>query len=143
MSEHRVVGPSGPSGPTGIDREIDVHSIRQLGFWLAVVTVVSFLIGWGFYRGLASWERRLDLEASPLAEANRPVVPPGPRLLPHPETELAHFRALESARLGGWGWVDKSAGIAHVPIDRAIESVASSSRLPDWTPAAETEVETP
>lgn len=37
---------------------------------------------------------------------------------------LARWRREHDARLNGFGWVDRGKGIAHVPIDRAMESVA-------------------
>lgn len=121
----------GTQGP--IDHEIDAGGIVKVGVWLAVVTIVSFLIGWGFYRALERGERRADAPPSPIAEANQPVVPAGPRLQGTPEIELADFRESEDRVLEGWGWVDRPAGIAHVPVDVAIERVAADAALPTFS----------
>jgi hypothetical protein len=43
-------------------------------------------------------------------------------------------KADELSRLNGYGWVDRAAGIAHIPIERAIEIVAASG-LPAPQPA--------
>ncbi|MEZ4860505.1 MAG: c-type cytochrome domain-containing protein [Caldilineaceae bacterium] len=40
--------------------------------------------------------------------------------------ELAARRAQENTQLQSYGWVDQSAGVAHIPIDRAIALVAQS-----------------
>ncbi len=49
---------------------------------------------------------------------------PSPRLQADPSTELVKFKKEELDRLNGYGWVDERAGIAHVPIERAIDILA-------------------
>jgi hypothetical protein len=44
-------------------------------------------------------------------------------------------RAARLERLGSYGWVDRSTGIAHVPIDVAMDLVAKGVR-PSAAPAA-------
>jgi len=134
MSEHRSV--SEPGGP--IDHEIDVRSIARIGLWLAVVTVAGFVIAWGFYRFLSRGEQRMDARPSPIAEASRPAIMPGPPLQATPERELAAFRKSEEARLTGWAWVDRANGIAQVPVEKAIEAVAADGALPTFQPPPET-----
>jgi hypothetical protein len=130
MSEHRT------GAPEPFDREVDVRSIARIGIWLAVVTVASFVISWGFYLLLVRGERKLDAPPSPLAEAAQPQLPPGPQLQASPAVALRAFKAGEEARLAGWGWVDRSAGIAHVPIERALDEVAEQGSLPSFLPPA-------
>ena len=36
------------------------------------------------------------------------------------------MKAEELRRLNGYGWVDRKAGIAHIPIDRAMDIVATT-----------------
>jgi hypothetical protein len=48
-------------------------------------------------------------------------------------------RAARLERLGTYGWVDRSAGVAHVPIDVAMELVAKGVR-PSPAPAAQERV---
>ena len=38
-----------------------------------------------------------------------------------PVAELAAYQDQEAERLSSYGWVDKNAGIAHIPIERAID----------------------
>jgi len=49
------------------------------------------------------------------------------------DTRLSRWRKEHDARLNGYGWVDRSKGLAHIPIDRAMESVASGA-LPAGAP---------
>ncbi len=137
MTDHRSDEQVEGSGP--VDREINSRAIAKSAAWLAVTTVAAFIISWFVYLGLAHTEERADPRPSPLAAANQPVVPPEPRLQGSPEKELAAFRAEEDQELEGWSWVDRDAGVAHVPIEVAIESVAKSGQLPDLsTPPAGT-----
>jgi hypothetical protein len=124
-------------GAEQFDHEIDVRGITQVGIWLAVTTVAAFAIVYATYGWLLRSEQRaLDAKPSPIAEANRPQVVPGPRLQANPEAELKAFRTAETARLSGWGWVGAERSWAHVPIERAIDKVAADG-LPDFAPAVE------
>ena len=49
------------------------------------------------------------------------------------DTRLHRWRKEHSARLNGYGWIDRSKGIAHVPIERALEAVAGGA-LPAGAP---------
>jgi len=43
-------------------------------------------------------------------------------------------RAARLARLHGWGWVDRAAGVAHIPIEEAMALVAAGARAPRAEP---------
>jgi hypothetical protein len=49
------------------------------------------------------------------------------------DKRLHRWKAEHAARLNGYGWVDRSKGIAHVPIEQAMESVAGGA-LPAGAP---------
>jgi hypothetical protein len=44
---------------------------------------------------------------------------------------MQEMRRAENAQLQSYGWVDRTAGIARVPIDRAIQVVLEQG-LPSW-----------
>jgi hypothetical protein len=131
MSEH----PAGPpaAGGGAIDQEIDRSGILRTGFWLIGITLGSFLVAFGFYRALASAEKRADPRPSPLVGVGAPALPPAPLLQGAPEQELAAMRAAEERTLTGWGWVDRQAGVAHVPVARALAAIARDGQLPDFS----------
>jgi hypothetical protein len=131
----------GSGGHEPFDHEIASRPILKSTIWLAVVTVASFVAAYGLYRWYAGAEKAADPTPSPIVEARQPRVVPGPRLQARPENELASLRAANRARLEGWGWVDRDAGLVHVPIERAIEEVAARQSLPDF--AAPTEEAAP
>ena len=49
--------------------------------------------------------------------------PPDPLLQANPEDALAAMRAQEARLLGTYGWVSREAGVARIPIDRAMDLV--------------------
>lgn len=42
--------------------------------------------------------------------------------------KLRELRAQEAAQLNSYGWVDQQKGVAHIPIDRAMELMAKEAR---------------
>jgi len=55
------------------------------------------------------------------------AIPPEPRWQSDPAADLAAERARERALLHGYAWVDREAGVARIPIDRAMAILARSS----------------
>ncbi len=107
-----------------IDSEIDVRRAVEVGLWLGGTTIGALVVGYFLYLGLSKWTASADPAPSPLTEARRSVLPPAPNLQVQPEKELAAMRAAEHERLTTWGWTDKSLGLAHMPIEEAIDRLA-------------------
>lgn len=98
-------------------------NIRFLGFLiagLAALTVLGMVVSWLVFRGLDARHEAAQPPAPPLAET-RPAAPPEPRLQVDPRGDLAAARRQEAETLEGYGWVDRDAGIARIPIERAME----------------------
>src|SRR5947207_15393922 len=49
---------------------------------------------------------------------------PEPRLEDNERTELAPLRYQEEQKLNSYGWVDQNAGVARIPITKAMELIA-------------------
>ena len=49
---------------------------------------------------------------------------PEPRLESDERTEINSFRMHEEEHLGSYGWIDRKAGTAYIPIERAMQLVA-------------------
>lgn len=49
------------------------------------------------------------------------ALPPEPRLQVKPAVDLERLRSYERGRLETFGWVDRDAQIAHIPIERAMQ----------------------
>src|SRR3954447_12999693 len=50
---------------------------------------------------------------------------PAPRLQGDPRADRLRLEARQRAELGGYAWVDRAAGLAHIPIEDAMALVAS------------------
>jgi hypothetical protein len=111
-------------------------NVRAILWFAGGLVVAGGLIHVGLWALFA-----LFAESAPSAPPDtRPLAigdlqrPPTPRLqaLPWerdgewapPRVDLYEFRAAEDLRLHGYGWIDRDAGIVHIPIERAIEILA-------------------
>jgi hypothetical protein len=99
---------------------------------LVVFAVALFGVGILVEYGLGFVMRDFSREEKGLEALAPPTFPddsgpfPGPRLQAEPSTEFQKMRKTDLGHLNGYGWVDRKAGIAHIPIDRAMEIVARS-----------------
>jgi hypothetical protein len=118
----------------GFERE-DLGSRPIYGFMLSlvVVGVMIYYLLWGMFHFLDAYDRTRQKPVSPLVVPEvetRTVVPaqikqfPEPRLEDNERTELNDFRYREEETLNSYGWVDQNAGVAHIPIARAMELIA-------------------
>jgi hypothetical protein len=59
--------------------------------------------------------------------APAPTVPetfPKPELQAHPQADLKKYMDAQKKRLNQTGWIDKSAGVAAIPVDKAMRIIA-------------------
>lgn len=102
--------------PTDVSTRPVVVSVVSLAVFTLVFTFVAHLV----FHGLAAREKAASAPASPLAAEYAAKQPPEPRLQLHPKTDLEVLHAAEDRILNNYAWVDKNAGIAQVPIERAM-----------------------
>jgi hypothetical protein len=103
--------------------ESDIN-IRAIITFVVVLTVISLSIQiamFGLLKILDKIEDKSDPVVSPLMApaAQRPADFPSPGLQTTPWADLKKLRAEENAYLHGYGWVDESAGVARIPIEKA------------------------
>ena len=96
-------------------------------FALAVVVHLAMLLVLNVF---AARESKESPPANPLAGAYGPKAPPKPRLQTEPRGDLEQLHAAEDAALETYGWVDKPAGVVRIPIERAMDLVASAAGAP-------------
>jgi hypothetical protein len=102
-------------------QDLGARAVRLFAAGLAVLAVFTLLAMAGVLRLFS----RGDIEMA--VKAPRPGEPPAaaePRLQISPARDLQEMRALEDEQLHGYGWVDRQAGIAAIPIERAMELIA-------------------
>jgi hypothetical protein len=83
------------------------------------VAVVVHLAVWGMFRYFEGREAEASPRDYPLA-AGRETVPPEPRLQATPRIDLSELVRTDDERLNAYGWVDRDAGIVHIPIQEAM-----------------------
>lgn len=91
-----------------------------LGGVLILILFCTFLVMWLYPSAVQ--DRRLP--------SGVPTYP-APALQANPHADLLHFQATQRAQLDGTGWIDKSKGIVHIPIDTAMQQIARQG-IPDW-----------
>jgi hypothetical protein len=108
-------------------RDVNIRALVIFGIGLATLTIVALVVmrlAFGLFK---VEEIKTEPQASPLTESRR--LPPGPRLQVEPEQDLQQLRAVESEKLNSYGWVNKEAGVVHIPIERAMELVIERGLL--------------
>ncbi len=101
------------------ERDVDAPGLLLIVGLLFLLLFVSFLVCWG---ALHILERGQGSRVKTTAAAKvRAVSAPSPGLLVHPGKEWNNVRATEQRELTTYGWVDRPAGLARIPIKRAMQ----------------------
>lgn len=121
---------------TGFEKQ-DLGSRPIYGFLisLVVIGVLIYYTVWGIFYGLEKYNNKYQPATSPMAQqsttSTRTVEPgavekrfPEPRLETNERSEINDFRLGEEQTLNSYGWVDQNAGVARIPITKAIELIA-------------------
>ena len=103
----------------------DVNTRGVFGFaiGLSVVGVAVCLLVALLFARVASREAQRVTPEFPLAAGQANRLPPEPRLQTDPRQDLQNLRSAEDAMLTSYGWVDKSAGVARIPVGEAMKLV--------------------
>jgi hypothetical protein len=116
------------SGETGDGHEPNVLVVRSLVIFAVALFAIGIFVEYGLafvMRDYAREEKVMDALAPPkFSDDTGPF--PAPRLQPKPSIDLVTMRKAELGRLNGYGWVDRGAGIAYIPIDKAMDMIAAA-----------------
>jgi hypothetical protein len=116
--------PEPGNGPRHEANEIKVKGILLFALGLVAIGVLihgALDLVMESYQKKAARDRALR---SPFF--NLEVEPPGPHLQDNPTADLARFKEQEMRHLTSYGWLDRERGIAHIPIERAMDILARS-----------------
>jgi len=97
-------------------QEPNLRALIVAGVIISVAIAVAVGVGLGLMSLFGGFER-------PLARAEHAPMPQ-PRLQPHPLADRARYDAQQRARMSGYHWVDRSAGIVRIPVSRAMQVLA-------------------
>lgn len=99
--------------------DADVWIIVKFLAWLLVSAVIIH-VGLGvLYQLLIQRAMETGEQQYPLAAQERPL-PPTPRLQQFPANEIYQFRLGEESLLQNYGWMNRNAGVVHIPIAEAM-----------------------
>jgi hypothetical protein len=108
-----------PSGHQTSEINLRVVTWTAIGLMISVIAV-CLTVG-----GLFSlFKRQYASESAPLRITTPGRLPPAPRLQTSPPADLQQLLEAENAKLTSYGWIDKSAGVIRIPIDRAMDLLA-------------------
>ena len=134
MSDEMKHGHSGQEG--GFEREdLSTRGVFAFMIGLGTVGLVIYFIVVGMYTFLDNYERSRMTTASPLvtskgamsrvvtqADMDKAFKDNGaPMLETNERGQFRDFLLNQENQLNSYGWVDEKAGVAHIPIDRAME----------------------
>jgi hypothetical protein len=105
------------------ESDVNVGSILRYGLALAVVAaIVHVFLFWlvGVYE---RQYQRTQTQVYPMAAGQQDRLPPEPRLQDDPQEDLRTLRSRQDTQLHEYGWVNKEAGIARIPIEEAMRIV--------------------
>ncbi len=114
-----------PHAPAVEPDTVSASVVIALALVLAGAAVVASLLIYVLFQGNtkgAEKKERAAIAAAGLAHEPN-VIPPAPRLQIQPVRHWKDFRQAELDRLATYGWMDRSAGTVHIPIERAMDLV--------------------
>ncbi|MHB1045419.1 MAG: hypothetical protein ACYC4P_05360 [Thermoanaerobaculia bacterium] len=120
MSDH----PRPQHEPAEFDSEIHVRTIFGVLAGLTLLVALAFGGMVAFSGYLKSRSIARDPEPLPLAAANAPRPRPRAALQADPTADMVKLAREEEAAVSSYAWVDRAAGVAQIPVSRAIEIVA-------------------
>ena len=117
--------PDNPDNPAVVHEESDVNvgAILRWGVGLAAVALAVLVFLWWLQGIYTVQTERQQTRQFPIAEARQDEPPPEPRLQNAPQQDMQKLRADQESRLTSYGWVNKEAGIARIPIEEAMKAV--------------------
>jgi hypothetical protein len=113
----------------GVAAEPDVVPTRVVvgsAIVLIVLCIATGIFVAALFRSLEGRAGKKDERAIAAAGLERRPdrVPPPPRLQVYAVRHWKDFQAAERERLSTYGWMDRSTGVVHVPIERAMDLIA-------------------
>jgi hypothetical protein len=99
----------------------DIHPgiIVRVAFIFVAGLGLSLAMVLGLFRHFENAHPSRTSEAAP--QISESDLPPQPRLQTTPALDLEQLRAAEDQHLSRYGWIDRSRGIAQIPIERAMD----------------------
>ncbi len=102
-------------------RDINVRAVAWFAIGLVIAAVILHVSTAGLF---VFFKREHPSSVAPSRITGENPLAPEPRLQTDDRVDMEKFRAAEGQKLNSYGWVDKDAGILHIPIKRAMDLIA-------------------
>jgi hypothetical protein len=123
-------------------RDINVATVVKQLIYLAITIVLALVICVPILKVLTNRSAESDAPIPPVraemsqAERDKTAMPPEPRLqgvpghLPDPQQDLRDKIAADTEANESYGWVDKTNGVAKIPVSEAMKIIVEKSGAP-------------
>lgn len=103
-------------------RDISIRAVAWCAAALIIAAIFVHVALGGLYKLFE--HQHASPDAPSRIAFHTQMIAPEPRLQVQPTKELDQYFASENQKLNSYGWVDKPAGVVHIPIDRAMDLIA-------------------
>ena len=124
-----------PQGQFGIETavkhegsEIKLGPIVKSTAAIIIIAIISHIVIYLLYSYWVGREEASDRTASPVMQI--PITNDSPKLQVDEQAAHAVYEEKTAEEAERYAWVDQNAGVAQIPIDRAMEIVGQNGRLP-------------
>ena len=102
--------------------DVNVRSVALIGAWIFIIVIATSALMIPYYRMV---ERRLSGASSlkTVSPAQNTPELSEPLLEIDSSEAWRQFRLVSLKKASAYGWVDKDKGIAHIPVDKAIDEM--------------------
>lgn len=114
--------------PAGQHQEIfdlDVSYVRWFSLGIVLLVIVTAAAAFGMLGGF-----RVPHAPAAAPAAEESSTAPFATLQSAPQDELRAYRRSKATALEGYRWVDRAGGVVQIPIERAMELMATEGRTP-------------
>ncbi len=147
-TEHHNKGQSGDQPETHTDvafesSDIDTRTILAYLFYLALAVAATFVVSVFIFRFTTKMAADSDTPMAPVHRNVAATMPPEPRLqgVPghtnDPQLDLRDKKEADEEANEKYGWTDKQAGIARIPVEEAMKFIVEKGLPAVPSPTAE------
>jgi hypothetical protein len=105
------------------ESDVNVSAILKYGAALLLAAALAQVFLWWLMGVYGRRHERAQTQVYPMAAGQQDRQPPEPRLQTDPQQDLRNLRTRQEDLLKGYGWVNKEAGVARIPIEDAMKIV--------------------
>jgi len=110
--------------------DLDVSYVRWFSLGIVVLLIVTAAAAFAMLRGFRIPHPATYVEPASDGSASAPFA----TLQSAPQDELRSYRRAKATALEGYRWVDRNGGVVQIPIERAMELVATQGGTQAVTP---------